>query len=87
MYAVGDVARFPDARAGGPVRIEHFVVAERQGQAAARIILGDQQPYRDVPFFWSQHPDLGLSYVGHAAGWDRIHVRGDLKAGTSPPST
>ena len=80
VYAVGDVARFPDARAGGPVRIEHFAVAERQGQAAARIILGDQKPYQDVPFFWSQHPDLGLSYVGHAAGWDRIHVSGDLKA-------
>jgi NADPH-dependent 2,4-dienoyl-CoA reductase/sulfur reductase-like enzyme/nitrite reductase/ring-hydroxylating ferredoxin subunit len=78
VYAVGDVARVPDARSGGLVRIEHFVVAERQGQAAARIILGDQQPYRDVPFFWSMHPDLGLAYVGSAAGWDQVRIRGDL---------
>ena len=80
VYAVGDVARFPDARSGAQVRIEHFVVAERQGQAAARAILGDQSPYRDVPFFWSMHPDLGLSYVGHAAAWDEVRIRGDLTA-------
>jgi NADPH-dependent 2,4-dienoyl-CoA reductase/sulfur reductase-like enzyme/nitrite reductase/ring-hydroxylating ferredoxin subunit len=80
VYAVGDVARFPDARSGEPVRIEHFVVAERQGQAAARAILGDRTPFRDVPFFWSQHPDLGLSYVGHAAAWDEVRIRGDLQA-------
>jgi NADPH-dependent 2,4-dienoyl-CoA reductase/sulfur reductase-like enzyme len=80
VYAAGDVARFPDARAGTHVRIEHFVVAERQGQAVARAILGDQSPYRDVPFFWSVHPDLTLSYVGHAAGWDQVRITGDLKS-------
>ena len=80
VYAVGDVARFPDARSGASVRIEHFAVAERQGQAAARAILGDQRPYREVPFFWSLHPDLGLSYVGHAPSWDRVQIRGDLGA-------
>ena len=67
VYAAGDVARVPDARAGTAVRIEHFVVAERQGQAAARSLLGVGGPYRDVPFFWSQHHDVTLSYVGHAA--------------------
>jgi NADPH-dependent 2,4-dienoyl-CoA reductase/sulfur reductase-like enzyme/nitrite reductase/ring-hydroxylating ferredoxin subunit len=80
VYAVGDVARYPDPRGGALVRIEHFVVAERQGQAVARILLGDGRPYQDVPFFWSQHPDLGLCYVGHAADWDELYTLGDLAA-------
>jgi apoptosis-inducing factor 3 len=80
VYAAGDVARLPDARLGTLVRMEHFVVAERQGQAAARSLLGVGGPYRDVPFFWSQHPELTLNYVGHASGWDQIATRGSLEA-------
>jgi NAD(P)H-nitrite reductase large subunit len=80
VYAVGDVARFPDPRTGALVRIEHFVVAERQGQAAARAILGLDGRYRDPPFFWSQHYDVTFAYVGHAARWDRIDTRGSVAA-------
>jgi NADPH-dependent 2,4-dienoyl-CoA reductase/sulfur reductase-like enzyme len=80
VYAVGDVARYPDARSGEPVRIEHFVVAERHGQAAARAILGLDGGFRDAPFFWSQHYDVAFNYVGHAARWDRIDTHGSIAA-------
>jgi NADPH-dependent 2,4-dienoyl-CoA reductase/sulfur reductase-like enzyme/nitrite reductase/ring-hydroxylating ferredoxin subunit len=80
VYAAGDVARYPDARTGELVRIEHFVLAERHGQHAARSILGAGGAFRDAPFFWSQHYDVTLAYVGHATSWDRIEIRGDVAA-------
>jgi NADPH-dependent 2,4-dienoyl-CoA reductase/sulfur reductase-like enzyme len=79
IYAVGDVARWPDPRSGGNVRIEHWVLAQRQGQAVARIIAGERAPFADVPFFWSQHYDVAINYVGHAAKWDAIEIDGSLE--------
>jgi 3-phenylpropionate/trans-cinnamate dioxygenase ferredoxin reductase subunit len=64
----------------GRIRVEHWVVAERQGQAAARNILGARQPFVVPPFFWSHHFDLEIRYVGHGSGDDRAIVSGNLNA-------
>jgi len=80
IYAAGDVARYPGPIPGQPVRIEHWVVAERQGQAVARTMLGIGGPFREAPFFWSQHYDVAINYVGHAPAWDAIELDGDLES-------
>ena len=77
IFAAGDAARFPSPHGGDSLRIEHWVVAECHGQAAARNAMGANEPFVDVPFFWSAHYDMTISYVGHATRPDRVELDGD----------
>jgi apoptosis-inducing factor 3 len=78
VFAAGDIASVPYAPIGRRIRVEHWAVAERQGQHAARAMLGLAKPYDEIPFFWTRQYDMSLCYLGWAMSYDRIAYRGRI---------
>ena len=78
VYAIGDIARYPDPISGKPIRVEHWVHAQRQGQHVARLITGEDAPFTNVPFFWSKHYDAAFHYDGHADAFDPPKIDGSV---------
>ena len=81
VFAAGDIAVVPNPAGGDGIRVEHWVVAERQGQHAARAMLGSPAGYEEVPFFWTRQTGISLKYVGFAREWDALAIRGDVDKG------
>ena len=79
VFAVGDVASYPDPHTGRRIRVEHWVHAERQGQHTARVLMGEADAYTDPPFFWSAHFDTGLRYLGHVGRIEDAEVDGSVE--------
>lgn len=78
VYAAGDIARFPDWRTGETIRVEHWRLAEQHGRVAAHNMAGKKTEFKGVPFFWTDHFDQTLQYVGYVTDWDDLIVHGDL---------
>lgn len=84
VYAAGDCARFWSPLFEARVRVEHFQTANHHGAAVGRVMAGDERPFSEVPWFWSDQYDLHIQYVGAGLPWDRTVVRGRLG---EPPFT
>jgi NADPH-dependent 2,4-dienoyl-CoA reductase/sulfur reductase-like enzyme len=78
IFAAGDIAAYPHPRTSERVRIEHWTVAERQGEVAAANMLGQEQKFDSAPFFWTEQYGVPVRYVGHGVGWDEVRVDGTL---------
>lgn len=79
VYAAGDVASFPHALCSTRLRVEHWANALNGGPAAARAMLGRDEIYDRVPYFFTDQYDLGMEYSGWAppGSYDQVVIRGD----------
>ncbi|WP_237886200.1 apoptosis inducing factor family protein [Pseudomonas sp. PGPR40] len=75
LWAVGDIATFP--LNGQPQRIEHWRLAQQQARIAAANMLGGDERYLDVPYFWTWHFSKNYDFLGHVEAWDEVEFKGD----------
>jgi NADPH-dependent 2,4-dienoyl-CoA reductase/sulfur reductase-like enzyme/nitrite reductase/ring-hydroxylating ferredoxin subunit len=75
LWAAGDIATFP--LNGHPQRIEHWRLAQQQARIAAANMLGGDEHYLDVPYFWTWHFGKNYDYLGHVEAWDEVEFKGD----------
>lgn len=75
LWAIGDIATFP--LSGQPQRIEHWRLAQQHARIAAANMLGGNEHYLDVPFFWTWHFGKNYEYLGHAEQWDEVEFMGE----------
>ncbi len=81
VYCAGDIAAHLHPVFGRHLRVEHWQVARKQGQAIGEAIARGDRPHDELPWFWSDQYDLNLQYLGHAAGFDEAVWRGDRGSG------
>jgi len=79
VYAAGDVANHYHPVFERRIRVEHWDNALKHGPAAARSMLGRDEPYEEIPWFWSDQYETNLQYAGHHTSWDELVVRGSLE--------
>jgi 3-phenylpropionate/trans-cinnamate dioxygenase ferredoxin reductase subunit len=77
VFAAGDVANAHHRFYGERIRVEHWANALNQGPVVARNMLGHDEPYDRLPYFFSDQYDVGMEYAGFARRWDRVVLRGD----------
>jgi 3-phenylpropionate/trans-cinnamate dioxygenase ferredoxin reductase component len=77
VFVAGDVANAYHPFYGERIRVEHWANALHQGPLAARTMLGHDDVYDRLPYFFSDQYDVGMEYSGHATGADRVVLRGD----------
>ena len=80
VFAAGDIAEHPNPFLGRRIRVEHWQNAQHQGAAAARNMLGQQKPFREVPWVWSDQYEHNLQVVGLPDSTQRVVIRGDVAA-------
>jgi 3-phenylpropionate/trans-cinnamate dioxygenase ferredoxin reductase subunit len=81
IFAAGDVVNAWHPFYEERIRVEHWANALNQGPAAARSMLGDDESYERIPYFYSDQYDVGMEYSGYATSWDEVVFRGDREGG------
>ena len=81
IYAIGDVANARNTALGTQLRVEHWDNAIRQGEAVAKVMLGQPVTYDWQPYFYTDQFDLGMEYVGRGSSSNDVVIRGDKEDG------